>query len=1341
MRILAFIRKVSLLILLAIIFVSCKHDLVNETTLDYNEKKNAADYDDYILPPQSITASSGEARCVKLSWTPVENAVRYQIFSAESPFDSFTKVIETKNAETSVILDEFAGITKYYAVCAVNYYGSLSAQSCIAQGSTIAVPIITEIDASEDGSSVTVSWWMDNCNKDTYENDIIFNLYVYKAGTPAVVLQKLQAQADERTLTVKGLSSMTEYEFIVEAERKDNAAKETGVRTTAETAHKIIPDAPLNFTVEQGMSTSEIALSWELPSGSWYKENSGQSGFVLHPLYFKVYRKEAESEGDFEQLFVLGPQREASADWKFEAKSELFFNCKSLTSVTKDGDDAASFISLTAREPSNTEYLEPASPYDSYIPGTKITVKDTSAVRGKKYLYYLQSFTDDTPNGKLLTADTSATDRECGWLISRGLFSINSQYLRNQEDTNLFEKITFSYNFNFADYEVPYKYIIEESKFALDDAEEVNPVKSFKLYKSIEELNSQSSTFTELVQKAGYYRYKLYLCSSEVQAGNEQSAIENAYADFAASGKFLVTDDASTVPVIEKFELNDGFNDHFELKWTYNPDYSYVLHFTNKNADDDQEEILEIAQDDQCFAGLVSGDIVTYNHEAQSGDKRIYLLEASIGLSDSVRPNGDSQDVIYETLGTPEPKIVNYDYDKITVSWPKVQKADDVYAVSAHYVNSEAGQNLVTEENTQITQEGENIKCILTAPQGYNDAVLSGMPIEFTIIARSSTTEDTSSKAIEVSTVGPALVQATVGTTQYDRINLSWNKVTGADGYIIQRIRYTDGRASLLADLHNTYYFDGQTLLVDQEPVGSERAYVVSSGSLLTLTDKYCEQNDSTSAYQKNQSIISWGLPFGYIVIPVKQGGGVDDFICDGKIITLNGENPVSYQNIALIEKLGASFGYGHKVQAQKAQSASLQQLTWQAPYYNENSPSVYYREFENSGEWHRIKDLDFASDMQGASFVPENPSAACEYLIAYNKSASVISSDDIPSSFVLDKETGLQRPETNYDYKSLQLPEETANKGYLLCVNYDARTGPDYSEVINWDEWDYSTRSIGPDRAVLYIKNYNLSNDWQPIAMLDENMHYSEASPNLENTQIEKITNLEIKASPKLLMDGSSNNPVTAGPLQVLRDARHFYAVELVHGDTTAMIDQNESVYAYRNINDYEFAKLVMLAMNQGMAAIGVLNFETKEKNYGTNSYIKFKHNSKLNLGKEYQYEFKNFMPEIDMPSNTSASVLSISCAQSCYRNQLGIGGYPQSFNKVSINAEKADPSMPASYSNTLSFELSARNNASITVGSTIINLTSDEARRIFIPFALHEDTTWYDKNYTYGWWIKEED
>jgi len=92
---------------LAFIFVSplsCKYELVQETSHDFREKKNAADYEDFIIPPAWLKASKGLSKCVELEWESVPNAVQYQVFCADSPYDSFTMVSETKDADTKIRL-------------------------------------------------------------------------------------------------------------------------------------------------------------------------------------------------------------------------------------------------------------------------------------------------------------------------------------------------------------------------------------------------------------------------------------------------------------------------------------------------------------------------------------------------------------------------------------------------------------------------------------------------------------------------------------------------------------------------------------------------------------------------------------------------------------------------------------------------------------------------------------------------------------------------------------------------------------------------------------------------------------------------------------------------------------------------------------------------------------------------------------------------------------------------------------------------------------------------------------------------------------------------------------
>ena len=1382
MRTLIILRRVSLLILLVFLFGACKHDLVSETTLNYNEKKNAADYDDFILPPETVTASSGESRCIKLSWTAVENAVRYQIFSAETPFDVFTKVIETKDAETSVVLDEFAGITKYYTVCAVNYYGSLSAQSCVAQGSTIAVPIITGIDASEDGSSVTVSWWMDNCFQNTYQNDILFNIYVYKAGAPTVVLQKLQAQADERTLTINGLSSMTEYEFIVEAERKDNSAKETGSRTSAETAHRIIPDAPLNFTVEQGQSTTDISLSWELPSGSWYKENSGESGFVLHPLYFKVFRKESGTDEDFKEILSLSAEN--SKTWKFLTKSSTFFNCKDSSVKNKAGEDASAYLTIEVPSSVNSELLAPVDPYDTYIPGTKIIYKDTNVSRGKKYEYYVQSITDDTPNGKVITAKSSTVEPLSGWTIAGGIFTIKKEYKVSSENQDIYESIILGLKLDFQNYDMSYDFILEQTKFAVDDNNEENPITSYTKYESLQDFNAARINFNNPSLEIGKYYYKVYICPKNTT--DIATAVADAYECFVCSNnkRLFVTDDATAIPVIENFTLVDGYKDYFKLSWTYNPDYDYFISYTDILSDGTAGEIKEeeISAANECFINKSFGDTIIYRHPANSGIRRIYTMKAVFGKeSEDTNPNGDTEPKTYSTLGTPQPAIVSYDYNKILVTWPVVQKAvegEQGYVITARYKNEQENQNLVTDENTVVTVEGEKVTCTINAPQGYNNALLSGKLIDFKVQAISTAVQEdeedykysnTSDAIIPVCTVGPALIGTKVGAIQYDRINISWNKVQGAQGYLIHRLRYIDGRCSSIADSggEDTYYFDGDTLKCKGDIVPQNMAFVTSTGNMFTLNDRYCESTDNTNPYQKNQSIIGWGIPFGYIVVPVKQGGSAaEDFILDGSNVSLAYETPIPYENILSIQATSATYGYGHKVHAQKSMSGSLQTVSWEAPYYteeneNEITPSVYYRVYGENTSWSLVKEVQtWSNNKQTISFYPDKnemkTNLAYEYLVAYKQSANAMSNADIPSSFKEDSVCGLNYDETDYDYVTLGKNTEKANKGYLLCVDYEPRKfnpdeyPEDFSEIIHWDEWDYTKRSIGPDRAVLYIRNYNLSADWVPFANLDSNMHFTDVAPGLVNTTVEKNENsdIEIKIKPTTLMDGSLANPVTSGPLQVLRDAKHYYSLELVRGDDSYVIGGDGSKYTYRNINDYELAKITMLVFSDGMRQIGKLSFDNPiEKGDGASGgKIEADHEGKTS--KTYNYKFINYAPKLEIPAGDKVSLITINTEKkNCYRFLGTQGGWPKTFDSVYINVKSNDILMPSSYNEEITFALSSHGNATIKANTTTIIMNNDELRRVFVPFKVSLEQTIfsettdaaYTKDPTYGWWVQE--
>lgn len=1264
--------------------------------MDMNEEKNAADYKDFILPPASLTATQGESKAVVLTWTAVKNAVQYQVFAAESPFSTFSKVSETTSTETEITIEEEAGITKYYCISAVNYYGTVSSKSVVAMGSTLAVPIITAIDASEEGNSVTVSWWMDNCSSDTYAADVSFNVNVYALSAPNIKFKTITVDGDTRQVEIDGLTSKTEYYFEVEVVKNDSTSKECSEKTSAETAHRVIPDAPLDFTVTQGDSVSAVTLSWTLPEEVWYRENAGVSGFSLHPLYFVIYRKLS-----------------SAPDSEYKKVKELHYDPYE-AGASKTWDDEL---------------------YDDVN-------NEDGVERGKKYSYYIQSITDDTPEGKIITAESSKTDVIDGWLITEPRFSIKTEYVEDPDNSDLFSEIYFSYELDFETFGKSYSYFVVRSNYN-SDKELINNSDPEKFI-SISELNKTKDSFENLTSTATYYKYTLYVCP------NGDTEISNSYINVQANGYFLVTNDATAVPLIENFIVNYGYKDHFDLSWKYNADYNYIIHWTDVINDVEQtEQTLEVLASDPNLT--INNGIATYNHGAESGDRRIYSLEASTGLSFTARPNNNTTDVIYETLGTAQPQVLSYDYDKICVKWPAVQQAGDNFIVSAKYQDDNNTELVVStgeNQNIQITNIGTTeepvYECIILKPAGYNDAQKSGKLIDLKVTA-SNDKDSTESSALNVYTIGPALTKATIDTnTQAESIGVKWDPIAdGVDGYIIRRIAYktTDYlNLKTRSDTINVYYYNllNNTLYADGEAVTSDRAEVNIVNGMLKLTDKYKEASSNINPYEVTQGIIAWGIPFGYTVIPVKKGGDKDDFTCAGKNVTINGISE-NYDNINELEDYGSTTGYGFKVHAEKSESADTQVIKWNVPYNTNASPAVYYRDTgSENNSWTKVDStLITLSSINGykqtASFTPQEITAAYEYLVAYGKTAATLI-NQVPVSFINDggseNSLGLSALEDDSSYDYTNVASEKANKGYLLAVNYHASTGADYSEVASWDRWDYSYRSIGPTSANVLIKNYNLSDSWVAVAVLDKDLQFVDTTHPV-NTSVDQFNDpVSIILVPDELMNDNSI-PITKGPLQVLRDAKHYYSLELIRGSNSVIVDN--SVYTYRNINDFEFAKMVMAVMSNAFVNVGKLDFESKSD--GTAS---FTHNSTMNIGKEYEYNFANYSPTLNTPSSFSVNSVSVSCKGICTRNMGTQGGYPKEFQTVDITVFRTDDKMPSSYAGTLKFSLSSHNNASITSRDTAISLNSDAKRRIFVPFKLYGDETNYYQNASYGWWTE---
>ena len=1268
----------AVLVLLVFSFVSCKYELVKEPTHNFNEKKNAADYNDYILPPKNITASQGLKCAVELEWEAVPNAVQYYIYSAATPYDTFQKVSETKADETEISIDEESGITKYYCVSAVNYYGTVSSKSIVVSGSTLAVPIITEITASEEGTCLTVNWWMDNCNRETYENSVSYNISVYKSVSSNVkVKAPVTVQGSTRSVVIDQLESKTEYFFTIEVVNAQTGDKEISTKTSAFTAHRVIPDPPEDLQITQGDSISKITVSWKLPNEAWYRTNEGSSGFELHPVFFKIYRKSD------------------SQDFSFLAEQKFT---------------------------------------DSYSVGVTVSYEDTNVERGKQYEYYIQSFTDKVPSGKVITADSSKSQIVKGWIISEPKFYIESEYTKS-ENGQIFTNITFNPKLSFETYGIEYKYAIGIKKQDLEtsDEEQLTP----KEFNSINEVNDFIDSFEDPANASGYYYYTLYIYPTEG---------EDYYIAADASGKYTVAADVNVIPSINNFTLLDGFSQSFELSWEYNPAYVYIIHW--KDGENGEEQTEEI--DASNFAGKVKGDTVTYSHAATSGDCRIYTLEASAGISTIVRPNNDTAENLYKTLGTPDIKIVSYEYNKIKVEWNAVQMASNTYTVSAHYENDDT--ELIPEENRTKTMAGDadTVSFEITEPEGYDNATISGKPIILSVTASSATRTDTITGFKDVCTLGPALTNTKVSQADENviknAISVEWDAVQGAQGYLIRRVCYKKGKTSIAADSTeiDTYYFDGTNLSVTSEPVDSGRAYVTPTDKGFILTDIAKEVQDDTKQYEINQSRISWGVPYDYFIIPVKADGI---------------EPAIQYTNIP--NNYIATYGYGLNIKAEKSDSSTTQVLEWDSPYITENNlPSFYYRVADSlSNTWTKISNVTVSNVSQGgntkqATFVPKSTTEAYEYLVAYNKAFDTV---DVPVSFLNDKDVGLCANENRTGYKYNENETEKANKGYLLAVNLYAGTGNGYSETVTWGAWDYSKRKIGPDRAQVFIKNYNISSNWMPFAELDKKLQFTTQKP-LDNTTITKLDNVTVSLEPTEKMDKNNNLVVTTGYMQVLRDAKHYYKLELTRGDLTCLVgvDENnkETVYAYRNITDKELVKCALLNLAYGFyldaggkADLSNVNSQMK---YGDNKPLVFEGSGSASFGKSYylwgdagkygsDVSMSDFAPEMLTPGGEYTCGVKISLGPVSIRIHGLSDWYLDQFRTegFTVKVSQTDNNMPQSYNKNLIVTCTSNKNLTVKIGNETIVQTNDaNIRRTYFPIQLYNESDWYFKNSTYGWW-----
>ena len=784
--------------------ISCKYDLIPEPSGSTSGIKKPSDYEDKISPPQNVQASHGDSRKVTITWDPLPNAVNYLIYSAPTPFDDFQQIGEQK--ETSFISDrEDFGINKYYAVKAVNYYGTESFLSDKVMGSTLGKPFITASEPDDSGTSVTVHWWMDNCTKSTYQDLVQFKLYAYldanKTSIPGFEPLIIPSTDDAGNLvtsaTISNLTPKTDYYFIVEVNNiEDPRILETSDLTSQSTAHQLIPSPAINFSAEQGINKDQVILTWKLPDSVDFYDTKSLI-YEEHPVYFTLSRKLLNEEDSKYKTIA----KYIGVDTSKSLIPDCYtFDCSTNTTNASD--------TLTVEK--DAEYDDFTNPlYSAYTPNSKITFIDKDALRNNQYSYKLQTFTDFSGT-KVYEAETKVAD---GWKLAAPEMHITSLAEKDEVDVNLIKNIKVDYELNFNAFGKDYTYVLVGMQTPIDP-NDPNPAKEpyvIATFTSVDEINSYVTNFDpSTIEKHGYYTFQFYILN---HTDEEVTEVPSKYLDMVdVVGTVTVTNDAKLIPVIKDFTIKDGYKDKYVISWNASEigdNCKYTLNWISYNGTETTKGSDEI--DDSVIQAGTTGEgenkVITINHtkDVFSGEVREYSLTANTGLS--VTENYETKSY---TLGTAEPVMAEIDYDSITVSWKPVQMATEDYVVSATYDGDDGGTEelAINDEETSSSTTIELVdgvyKCIINKPKGYDDATISGKNINFKVTAKSSTTEDsTTCEDINVRTLGPALLNVQPGEKDPKKITINWNSDKDAKGYIIHRILYKTPAAAK-ADIAST---------------------------------------------------------------------------------------------------------------------------------------------------------------------------------------------------------------------------------------------------------------------------------------------------------------------------------------------------------------------------------------------------------------------------------------------------------------------------------------------------------------------------------------------------------
>lgn len=1209
-----------------------------------------------IATPLNVTASHGQKRQITISWTPVSNAKYYYIYRAETPHSQFVQIDEAAGGEASKAISVPAGFSGYFKVAAVTGLGEISELSLASYGTSLASPVITDIQQDDEAASATIYWFMENLNEKSYLSSVQFNVICYNpdgSEKDHILLSK----TENTFCTFENLNTATVYSYDVEAYLlSDQTASEKSMKVDKATAVSLIPQVA-DFTATEGTEKDQkVTLTITLPQMAKTPSSTGTGGtdspgYEDKPLYFKIQR--------------------------FNEANQIY-------------DTVVDYLSFNG---STTPLNKGADAFNSYTEGNTVTWYDTNVERGIKYKYRVLSYVDNYfENGsetarKVVTHDPAKANVKTGWAANiPAISSTQVEYTKDIAANADDKAITAEYiksaslklnaSWESLGKEGDYKYVLVEKRFKIKsdngDVEDetgteklliqangstyfdsIADIKDFEINFNFSApvVNENSST-TDAAENAsirGYYKYSIYVIPSA-------AAEENPSPDLSIKDKALVSKEDSSTRLVFNGEvptpvLNvaDGYKSKAIISYNKQDKTTYKLVRETLDADGKvipgEDKTVDITE----FA--------TYEDETlEAGKAYQYTLYASTtGMLDI-----PSSTVRAYTLGKPDLTFdeAALDYSTITLKWRSAVsplEADSIkagtstdkhvkytvevpyngtvisYDLSSHELNGTETVTFTEDDYTLNVINGTDYIFKLKKNIEYFDysaktpkiaAENAGKSFGVTLVVSNDRTEEEpdnhNDETVQARTLGPANSGITATkATSVNNIKVQWNKIPGIEYYAVRRTcPATTDEEEPKDDI--IYVSKDGTVKVNEEPVSTLRTVVSPQPDSFILTDQHCTATDAQDSYQTNQAKIAWGLEFEYTVIPVlsTDDNPFEDF---DKVTYTDDKN-------SIVTAKGYTPGYGLNVVATKAESADSVTVKWDKPNeFAKTQPKVWCRK-ENSADW--IGGSPYTAGTTSCTIhLPDSLRAdKVEFAITYDTN-----------------ETAKFEPSylTNLSNKK-DSDGEALNVGYQFTLTSFYATAPvktaeTFSEQINWSKDQNGERKKGAgdfidgDCYEIQILNKNCSNKWYTIATLNK---AGEFHPVNMSGKWYDITITDNGNDSATILPGSVSDAggVHDGLLKVQRDYKHYYRlvakrktsaegpeITAVLGDITNTTTNDsvakEAVFGVRKISDEEFVKNVCLIVADASYKCGVQEWGATNDDLPNDACIKGATDGKFGL------------------------------------------------------------------------------------------------------------------------------